>query len=432
MIAQPDFIKVDRHFIADIAADSRKAILVSSIVNIAHLLGARVIAEGIENEGEYFKCLNVGCDFVQGHLVQKPQQDARLMQAHYPVIEELARRNRRRSDSDEQLIYEQIEPLPSIGIDTDIFRVFDSFRMHKHCTFFPVVNERQEPQGIIKENALKEYVYSQYGRDLLRNRSFSRSIRDFTTPCPIADIGDRAERILDLFSMDRSTEGVAIVKEMRYIGFLNARSLLKIIHEKSLVAARDQNPLTKLPGNFMIHAYLDRAVQDTGTCYTLAYFDFDHFKPFNDKYGFREGDRAIQLFAEALKRKLLDRHHFIGHIGGDDFFAGFAGTDFDAACKASAELVRQFRRDVESLYRPEDRKTGFMLAADREGKTRQFPLLSASVAMLHLPLGRTVVSLDEIGASLADVKKTAKSSPDGMAAASFLTRRNSTATAGRA
>ena len=33
----------------------------------------------------------------------------------------------------------------------------------------------------------------------------------------------------------------------------------------------------------------------------FTYFDFDDFKPFNDHYGFRLGDRVIQLFADILR-----------------------------------------------------------------------------------------------------------------------------------
>ena len=41
---------------------------------------------------------------------------------------------------------------------------------------------------------------------------------------------------------------------------------------------------------------------DTDACLRqrVVYFDFDNFKPFNDRYGFRLGDRAILMFAENI------------------------------------------------------------------------------------------------------------------------------------
>ena len=37
----------------------------------------------------------------------------------------------------------------------------------------------------------------------------------------------------------------------------------------------------------------------------LAYFDIDHFKPFNDRFGFRQGDRVILLLASANREESL-------------------------------------------------------------------------------------------------------------------------------
>lgn len=52
----------------------------------------------------------------------------------------------------------------------------------------------------------------------------------------------------------------------------------------------------------------------------MVYFDFDNFKPFNDYYGFRKGDRAITLFADILKSSVGFEECLVGHVGGDDFF----------------------------------------------------------------------------------------------------------------
>ena len=67
------------------------------------------------------------------------------------------------------------------------------------------------------------------------------------------------------------------------------------LSEKNIAIARDQNPLTKLPGNTLITAYISETLNDLENTYVYVYFDFDNFKPFNDSYGFRIGDRAILL-----------------------------------------------------------------------------------------------------------------------------------------
>lgn len=418
--SEPDLIKIDRFFISGIAADSKKKLFLAKIVNIAHLLGGVVVAEGVETEEEYFTCKDIGCDLVQGYLVQRPTLHLSDLAAYYPLVDNLARRERRDRSSDQKVICDRMEVLEPICIDTDMMQVFERFRSDKSATFFPVVDSNGEPLGIVRERDLKEYTYSLYGKELIFNKKFGKKLGDFLTRCPIADLNSRAENILQTLSVaDDEAEGLIIVYDMRYMGFLSARSLLQIINEKNLQAARDQNPLTKLPGNNVIHEYLSQALADSSSPYLLVYFDFDNFKPFNDKYGFRLGDRAILMFAEMLVKLLKSEASFVGHIGGDDFFAGFRGTEYDLTVARVSELCTSFRDDVASFYDTAARQAGCISAPDRDGVTRCFPLLAVSAALLYLPAGRAQVTSDAVGWLCADLKKTAKASPDHLSAASL-------------
>ncbi len=426
--AEPDVLKIDRFFVSDIANDSKKRLFLSQIVNIAHLLGVVVLAEGVETEREYFVCKDIGCDLVQGYLVQKPTTDLAEMRAAYQAVARLAKGERRAIGSDQKLIADQIAYVDPIGLDCRMEEVFERFRADKSLTFFPVVDEAGEPVGIVREKELKDYTYSLYGKALISNKTIGRKLKDFVTRCPMADINTRAERILQAYSTVERSEGIIIVDNMKYVGFLSAHSLLRVINEKNLAAARDQNPLTKLPGNNLIHEYVSDVLAATDQEAVLAYFDFDNFKPFNDKYGFRLGDRAILLFAELLSKALPREGCFPAHVGGDDFFGGFVGMDYAEAMRITADLVGTFRRDVESFYDDETRARGHIISQDRLGNTVRFPLMSVSAAVVHLPAGRAAHSVDEISQLIAGLKKEAKNSPDRVAAGALL----SPAGAGRA
>jgi hypothetical protein len=65
----------------------------------------------------------------------------------------------------------------------------------------------------------------------------------------VTDIGTAQDKILEIFINNPESEGVIFVKDMQYFGFLNAKSLLSVINEKQIAAARDTNPLSGLPGN---------------------------------------------------------------------------------------------------------------------------------------------------------------------------------------
>jgi diguanylate cyclase (GGDEF)-like protein len=67
-----DEIKIDRQFIIDIDQDGKKALLVKSILDIAHGLHLNVVAEGVETENERNLLVQMGCDEIQGYLFSPP------------------------------------------------------------------------------------------------------------------------------------------------------------------------------------------------------------------------------------------------------------------------------------------------------------------------------------------------------------------------
>ncbi|WP_236262696.1 bifunctional diguanylate cyclase/phosphodiesterase [Caenispirillum salinarum] len=416
--AQPEYIKIDRFFIDGIESDSRKKLFLSHMVNVAHLLGILVVAEGVESEVEFYICKDIGIDLVQGFLIQHPVTETGALATLYPVVEAMASRDRRKGGTgDQKLIAQWIEPIEPIVYGVEMTAVFDRFRQDKTSTFFPVVDEHHEPLGIIRELDLKDYTYSLYGKELMSNKAFGRKLKDFVWKCPVADINTKAESILDVYSAgSEDSEGIIIIDDNKYVGFLSARSLLRVISEKNLALARDQNPLTKLPGNNLINEYLGKALAEAEASYVVAYIDFDNFKPFNDKYGFRQGDRAITLFADIMRSDLPKQDTFIGHVGGDDFFAAFRNTSFETAEAMVRHAIDRFRHDVESFYDEDARREGFIIAKNRESEMRRMPLLSASAAMVLIPAGHAPGSLDEISSLIAELKKEAKAAPDKLAA----------------
>jgi diguanylate cyclase (GGDEF)-like protein len=65
-------IKIDRSFVAAMATEANSAAIVSSTVDLAHALGLRVVAEGIEDEATWRRLRAVGCDAAQGYHLSRP------------------------------------------------------------------------------------------------------------------------------------------------------------------------------------------------------------------------------------------------------------------------------------------------------------------------------------------------------------------------
>jgi diguanylate cyclase (GGDEF)-like protein len=67
-----DAIKIDKSFVIEMAVDVSDAAIVHSTIDLAHNLGLRVVAEGVESEGAWHRLAKLGCDFAQGYHLSRP------------------------------------------------------------------------------------------------------------------------------------------------------------------------------------------------------------------------------------------------------------------------------------------------------------------------------------------------------------------------
>ncbi|KEQ05410.1 MULTISPECIES: bifunctional diguanylate cyclase/phosphodiesterase [Pseudorhizobium] len=411
---QVDYLKIDRHFIDDMDKSPRKRHLVKNIVHIAHVLGTRVIAEGIETEAELMACREYGVDLVQGYFIARPTTILNELQPAFPHLAEIGRVRRSSQSLDEILIRKQIENLPAVYEHESIDTVFELFRRNPRQAFFPVLNANGEPRGVINEYHLKEYIYQPFGRDLLKNKVYERTISHFVDMAPIIGLDADAEELMSLFASMDNSDCIILTENMRYAGVVSAASLIKVISEKQLKIAQDQNPLTSLPGNRAISDFIQESGRDDDDPRFFCYCDFDHFKPFNDHYGFHVGDHAISLFAALLRRYFFSDDHFLGHVGGDDFFIGVRDWTREELTEILERLLSDFHDDVVTLYSQEEREAGRIKGHDRTGVERFFPLLRCSIGVLELPRGLLLDDGARIASSIAAVKAQAKDASTGL------------------
>lgn len=170
----------------------------------------------------------------------------------------------------------------------------------------------------------------------------------------------------------------------------------------------DVNPLTRLPGNISISQKI-QARLESGEVFALAYADLDHFKPFNDHYGFSRGDELIRITGRLILNIVKSKEPeggFVGHIGGDDFI--FIAS-VDTVEEASSEIIAAFDRIVPTLYDRQDRERGFIETLDRQGNARKFPVTALSIG-IATNRNRSFAHFGEITEVASGMKKAAKKS----------------------
>jgi EAL domain-containing protein (putative c-di-GMP-specific phosphodiesterase class I) len=67
-----DELKLDRSFVFPMADDARAAALVASTISLAHSLGLRMVAEGVETDIVFTELRRMGCDQAQGYFMSRP------------------------------------------------------------------------------------------------------------------------------------------------------------------------------------------------------------------------------------------------------------------------------------------------------------------------------------------------------------------------
>lgn len=144
---------------------------------------------------------------------------------------------------------------------------------------------------------------------------------------------------------------------------------------------RSASPLTGLPGNHSINAEIRRRLAEERP-FALLQIDVDHFKAFNDYYGYGRGDEAIQLLARILTESVYRRtgsDGFVGHIGGDDFVVL---CPCEHAEDLGEDILTWFNTGSSDLYDPEDRERGQIEVLNRRHVVERFPLMSLTIALV--------------------------------------------------
>lgn len=408
----PDFLKIDRFFVAGMETDAKKRLFVSSVVDLAHTLGVSVIAEGVETLAELRCCRDARCDLVQGYFVAYPTVEISHLRRVYAHVAAPTERPEQSINALE--IRSVVEPYETLLETTRLIDVLKAFRNLPNQTSIPIVDAANYPRGIVREIDIKPFLHSPFGRDLLANPASIFELGQFLHPVPIANIDSNLLQLVETYH-DRLQDGIVVVEGRRYLGYLSSNALVKIINSLRLDEARGSNPLTRLPGNESILDFINQACGNVTMERLFCYFDFDNFKPFNDAYGFRVGDRAILMFRDILAKACSSPSMFCGHVGGDDFFAGAIGNETEKLAEQLFAIREAFAHRVSSLYSSTDRARGYIEAVGRFGENASFPLMTCSIASLHLSRGVDHVGVEEVTQSLAVLKQKAKSLRAGIA-----------------
>jgi EAL domain-containing protein (putative c-di-GMP-specific phosphodiesterase class I)/GGDEF domain-containing protein len=376
---KPDFVKLDRHFIQNIHEDRTKFQFVKSMLDIAHSIGCKVIAEGIEVREEYLANHELNIDFGQGYYFARPTLHP-LKELNPALFQQRNKDIILFKNRSEPAVGSLLTPLTPVYEHDTAMQVSERFQKNVGLSSLPVIANTNIPLGIVSRNEFMTIFASRYGRDLHGRKPIS----DFLSSAPtIIDINMPLRTLSTLITNNHNNDShsmFVITDAEQYRGVGNIMDLLREITELQITSARYANPLSGLPGNVPINEYIKTAIEQERNC-TVCYVDLDNFKPYNDIYGYEKGDKVILETAKILIDASAGETHFVGHVGGDDFIVVFENGHSEERCK---KIHEQFIQLHSSRYNDKHLAARGIDAQDRHGNPRFFPLLSLSIGMVKL------------------------------------------------
>lgn len=401
---EPDFIKIDRHFISNIDKAPIKYNLVDSTVTLCHRLGIKVIAEGIEREEELKIVQNMGIEFGQGYLLGKPMPEFNFN--NIPIKQQDIVYNNNNEISTIFDITNHVEPLTQ---EITIFDARKRFFDNPMLRLIPIVEEGRII-GILQRNRfLEDELLGKLGFGMHINAK--KKIKDLMErPSLVVEADSYIEEVAQKLNgreYELIYDDICVTLHGKYIGTVTISRLLQAITAQNLSLAKNKNPLTGLPGNDAIRKEIDKRISKS-IHFDICYIDINHFKPYNDYYGFEKGDMVIQAIAQLANETVADfdyqHDNFIGHIGGDDFILL---THPKHSIEISNKIIEKLEVKLHELHGEEDTQKGYYIAKNRKGETETFPLLSIAIAIISTEVTR-ITSYAQLASVAAEVKKCAK------------------------
>ncbi|CAB3661730.1 EAL domain-containing protein [Paraburkholderia rhynchosiae] len=414
---QPDVVKIDRFFIHDIACDPLKFEAVRAMQHFASASGARLVAEGIENEADLIVVRDMGIGCGQGFFFGRPHaqparkvtDDARdaLRAGHIAVFPEATRTLGGASPSggmasEKMLVH--APALPRQATNNDVLELFNRLP-DLHAV---AVVEHNEPVALINRRSFMDRYALPYHRELFGKRPCLL----FANASPVViEKSMTVEQMAKLLASDDQrylADGFVITENGKYAGLGTGENLVRAVTEVRIEAARYANPLTFLPGNIPISSHIARLVGNHAGFYA-CYVDLNHFKPFNDQYGYWQGDEVLKFAAAVLADVCDPMRDFLGHVGGDDFLILFQSDDWR---ERVLRAIHVFNEGAQRFYAPADRLAGGIHGEDRRGNPTFFGFVTMAIGCVRVEPepadGASLYNSEEIATVAALAKRRAK------------------------
>lgn len=409
---EPEFVKIDPHFVHDVHLDPAKFQYVRMIRQLSETMGTKVIGVGVEKQNELSLLRDLGIEFAQGPFIAEPERVPRGRLT--AEILQILGQGTEPSPADRfgttpASIHIGSLATPTVPVDTAA-RLSDiqaRFGQDAELDVIPVVHEGQ-PIGYVR-------------RDALASPRVSRSSQAAHADTEVIEIMGHTPLSVDahltlqdvsvlLAQSDREhfASAFLITENGRYRGVATAQRVMRELTRFHFLAMRHANPLTALPGNGPFQETIQNLVEQR-VPFVACSCDLDHLEAYNDVHGYARADNLIKYTAILLEAYCDERRDFLAHPGGGEFFMLIRSADWNERC---VSIVKQFESGREAFLGPNDIAQRSLITRGRRGEEILHRLPALSIGAVPIT-PHPQISHHHVTAALAVARREAKKMPEG-------------------
>jgi diguanylate cyclase (GGDEF)-like protein len=316
---RPSYIKIDRDLVSNVDSDGARHAFIEALVRFSRQIGSRLIAEGIETQGELASLAGLGVEAGQGYYLARPALGA--FEAPSPDSRRMIAfaAQRLRLGSPVVTAAEIARPPAVVQHDVSVREAYERFCAEPDLRALVVVTDGRLA-GQISRRALERALAVPGCWPAVADRSALQLV----DPQPLTVRADldvsEVGAIVAAREHDAFADDVVVTDQRgRVVGAVGIREVVRTLAELQRPGEDDLHPVSGLVGAGWVEHELTRRLA-TGQPTTVLFLDVDNLRLVNAALGFRLGDellRALGRCLVAVATRVPDAA--AAHLGGDDF-----------------------------------------------------------------------------------------------------------------
>jgi EAL domain-containing protein (putative c-di-GMP-specific phosphodiesterase class I)/GGDEF domain-containing protein len=348
---RPAYIKIDGELVHNVDTDGARHAFIDALVRFARRIGSRLVAEGVETQGELASLTGLGVEAAQGFFIAHPAK------GELPLPTPEARRTiaaaaqRLRMDGARLTAGELARPVERMACTATVREVYGRFLADPSLGTLVLVDEDDRTVAAVARRLLDRTLATPDAwEEVADSPAMEQAERHPLTVPAELEVSELAEIVAARRPLDVPDDLVVADPRNGVTGVVAVRELVRALADARHHGEYVVNPLSGLLGIDWMEEELARRLR-AGQPLTVLFLDVDRFRTVNHLGGFVLGDKVIRALGRCLDGVAAGvQGAAVAHAGADDFVLVAPPHRSE---ELITEVVRSFERELVPFLRVE-------------------------------------------------------------------------------